>query len=106
MAKSNRKKQQATPQKPRSSQGGSPQPRNKSDGMAHDVDVVDVEPPDDIERNPGMGASKGATMSGADADDVDDLYEEGDNTFEGDVENDAGLPGTGVDPTRRGRENK
>jgi hypothetical protein len=45
-------------------------------------------------------------MSGADADDVDDLCEEGDNTFKGDVENDAGLPGTGVDPTRRGRENK
>ena len=106
MAKSNQKKQQAKPEKPRSSQGGSPHSRNQGDGLAHDVDVVDVEPPDDLERNPGIGASKGTTMSGADADDVEDLYDEGDNTFPGDVENDAGRPGTGVDPTRRGRENK
>lgn len=61
--------------------------------------------PDDLERNPGIGASKGATMAGADADDIDDLYAEGENTFPGDVENDAGRPGTGVDPNRRGREN-
>ncbi len=106
MAKSNQKKQQAKPEKPRSSQGGSPHSRNKGDGLAHDVGIVEVELPDDEERNPGIGASKGTTRSGADADDVEDLYEEGDNTFPGDVENDAGRPGTGVDPTRRGRENK
>ena len=74
--------------------------------MAHDVAVIDVKPPNDLERNPGIGASKGTTMSGADADDVEDLYAEGENTFPGDVENDAGRPGTGVDPNRRGRENK
>ncbi|HYD87373.1 MAG TPA: hypothetical protein VEA80_07855 [Vitreimonas sp.] len=62
--------------------------------------------PDDLKRNPGIGASKGATMAGADADDVDDLYAEGENTFPGDVENDSGRPGTGVDPKRRPRENK
>jgi hypothetical protein len=106
MAKSEQKKSSGQPQKPRSPGAGSPQSRSKGDGRAHDVDVVDVELPDDIERNPGIGASKGTTMSGADADDVDDLYAEGENTFPGDVENDAGLPGTGVDPNRRGRENK
>ena len=104
MAKSEQKKRSAEPEKPRAS--GSPQSRSKGDGFAHDVGIVDVEPPDDLERNPGIGASKGATMSGADADDVDELYEEGENTFPGDVENDAGRPGTGVDPNRRGRENK
>ena len=62
--------------------------------------------PDDLERNPGIGASKGATIAGADADEVDDLFADGDNTFPGDVENDAGRPGTGVDPDRRGRENQ
>ncbi len=62
--------------------------------------------PDDLERNPGIGASKGATMSGADADDIGDLYADGENTFPGDVESDAGRPGTGVAPNRRGRENQ
>jgi|GEM_PF-3589024 len=60
--------------------------------------------PDDLERNPGIGASKGATIAGADADEIDDLYAEGENTFPGDVENDSGRPGTGVDPKRRGRD--
>lgn len=104
MAKSEQKKQAVEPEKPRSD--GSPQSRSKGDGMAHDVAVVEVEIPDDEERNPGINASKGTTMSGADAKDVDDLYAEGDNTFPGDVENDAGRPGTGVDSSRRGRENK
>lgn len=98
MAKSKQKKRRAEPEKPRA--------RAKGDGMAHDVAVIDVKPPDDIERNPGIGASKGTTISGADADDVEDLYAEGENTFPGDVENDAGRPGAGVDPNRRGRENK
>jgi hypothetical protein len=106
MAKSDEKKQAVKPEKPRNPEGGSPQSRSKGDGLAHDVAVIDVDPPDDLERNPGIGASKGTTMSGADADDVDDLFAEGDNSFPGDVENDAGLPGTGVDPKRRGRENK
>ena len=106
MAKSEQKKLREEPEKPRSPAGGSPQSRSKGDGLAHDVGIVDVELPDDLERNPGIGASKGTTMSGADADDVTDLHEEGDNTFPGDVENDAGPPGAGVDPNRRGRHNK
>ena len=105
MAKSEPKKRSAEPEKPRTNDN-EPRVRTKVDGLAHDVGIVDVELPDDLERNPGIGASKGTTMSGADADDVDDLYEEGENTFPGDVENDAGRPGTGVDPNRRGRENK
>ena len=104
MARSEQKKRSAEPEKPRKE--GSPQSRSKGDGLAHDVGIVDVELPDDLERNPGIGASKGTTMSGADANDVEEFYEEGDNTFPGDVENDAGRPGTGVDPRRRGRQNK
>ena len=49
---------------------------------------------DDLERNPGIGSSKGlfARTSSEDADLI-----EGDNTFEGDTDNDAGLAG-GVNP--------
>jgi hypothetical protein len=104
MAKSEQRKQPAEPEKPR--RDGSLQSRSKGDGFAHDVGIAEVELQDDLERNPGIGASKGTTMSGADADDVEDLYAEGENTFPGDVENDAGRPGAGVDPNRRGRENK
>jgi hypothetical protein len=105
MAKSERKKRPAEPEKPRANEN-EPRARSKGDGLAHDVTARDIELIGDLERNPGIGASKGTTMSGADADDVEELYEEGENTFPGDVENDAGRPGTGVDPTRRGRQNK
>lgn len=71
-----------------------------------EIERDEVETPDDLDRNPGIGASKGATMAGADADDIDDLYADGENTFPGDVENDAGRPGAAVDPQRRPRENK
>lgn len=54
-----------------------------------------VTPPDDLDRNPGIGASKGTTMAGADPDEI-----EGENTFEGDVENDV-RPNGGVDPDQR-----
>ena len=49
---------------------------------------------DDLERNPGIGSSKGlfARTSSEDADLI-----EGDNTFEGDTDNDAGFAG-GVNP--------
>ena len=49
---------------------------------------------DDLERNPGIGSSKGlfARTSSEDADLI-----EGDHTFEGDTDNDAGLAG-GVNP--------
>ncbi len=54
-----------------------------------------VTPADDLDRNPGIGASKGTTMADADPGEI-----EGDNTFEGDVENDV-TPGGGVDPDQR-----
>jgi len=45
---------------------------------------------DDLERNPGIGSSKGlfARTSGKDSELI-----EGDNTFEGDTDNDGGNPG-------------
>ncbi len=58
-------------------------------------------PPSDLERNPGIGASKGAyARTGADPETV-----EADNTTEGDVLSD-GAKGGGVDPDKRGRTNK
>ena len=48
----------------------------------------------DLKRNPQIGASKGTTMSGATPDDLEDF--EGENTFEGDEENDANRHG-GID---------
>jgi hypothetical protein len=48
----------------------------------------------DLVRNPGIGSSKGVTMAQADLDDLQAL--EGQNTFEGDVENDTNAQG-GVD---------
>ncbi len=58
-------------------------------------------PPDDLERNPGIGASKGAfAATGVDPDAI-----EADNTAEGDVAND-GAKGGGVDPDKLGRTNK
>jgi hypothetical protein len=38
---------------------------------------------DDLSRNPGIGQSKGTTIAGADPDEI-----EGENTVEGDVDND------------------
>ncbi len=55
-------------------------------------------PPGDLERNPGIGASKGA--SGIDPETI-----EADNTAEGDVVSD-GAKGGGVDPDHLGRTNK
>ena len=53
-------------------------------------DEMPVELQDDLERNPGIGSSKGlfAETSGKDADLI-----EGDNTFEGDADNDGGNAG-------------
>ena len=57
---------------------------------------------DDLERNPGIGQSGGTFATGEDPSIL-----EGDNTSEGDVENDAGRPGGGVvDPDRLGRTNR
>ncbi len=49
---------------------------------------------DDLERNPGIGSSKGlfARAGGQDEDLI-----EGENTFEGDIDNDGGAAG-GINP--------
>ena len=56
--------------------------------------------PDDLERNPEIGGSKGAFATGEDPREI-----EGENTVEGDVENDS-RPSGGVDPDQLGRTNK
>lgn len=61
-------------------------------------DETPVDLIDDLERNPGIGQSKGlfARTSGKDVDLI-----EGDNTFEGDIENDGGnAGGVGMDMGR------
>ena len=57
--------------------------------------------PDDLDQNPGIGQSKGlfARAGSRDAELI-----AGDNTVEGDIENDAAL-GQGADTTEVGREN-
>lgn len=56
----------------------------------------------DLDRNPGIGQSKGTFATGEDPETL-----AGDNTSEGDVENDAGRPGGGaVDPPRMPRGNR
>jgi hypothetical protein len=54
----------------------------------------------DLKSNPGIGASKGTTMTGEDPESI-----QADSTFEGDVENETTREG-GVDPNRVGRTNK
>jgi hypothetical protein len=55
---------------------------------------------EDLKDNPGIGQSKGGYAQGGDLDDA-----EGENTMEGDVENDPGAQGR-IDPERTGRTNK
>jgi len=55
---------------------------------------------DDLRRNPGIGQSKGAYAMGGDLDDA-----EGDNTVEGDVENDPTAAGA-VPEGKLGRTNR
>ena len=56
----------------------------------------------DLEENPLIGGSKGTTIAGASPDDLDDI--QGENTIEGDLENDT-TPQGGVDKatSRSGR---
>jgi hypothetical protein len=54
----------------------------------------------DLNGNPGIGSSKGTTISGEDPETL-----EGGSTFEGDVENETTREG-GVDPGHVGRTNK
>jgi len=56
-----------------------------------------VKGPDDLERNPGIGQSPGLSS----ADDFELI--EGENTVEGDVENETG-PNGEILPGRRGRD--
>lgn len=58
-------------------------------------------PPDDLERNPGIGSSKGIhSRTGTNPEAT-----EGENTAEGDVMNDV-TPQGGVNPNQQGRTNK
>ncbi len=57
-------------------------------------------PRSDLDVDPGIGSSKGTTMSGEDPRDLD-----GGSTFEGDVMNQTTREG-GADPNRTGRTNK
>ncbi len=54
--------------------------------------------PDDLDRNPGIGQSKGAFATGQDPQEL-----EGENTVEGDLENDATANG-GVPQEERGHD--
>ncbi len=56
--------------------------------------------PDDLERNPGIGQSKGAFATGEDPEEI-----AGENTTVGDVENDS-TANDGVPQEDRGRTNK
>lgn len=53
----------------------------------------------DLANNPGIGTSKGTVKEG------DELVLEGENTIEGDVENDTTAAG-GINPTQKIRTNK
>jgi hypothetical protein len=72
---------------------GGPEPGDK-----RSVDTP--RPPDDLARNPGIGASKGTTRSGTDPEAL-----AGESTSEGDVMNDTTRQG-GVNPDQRGRTNR
>jgi hypothetical protein len=54
---------------------------------------------DDLERDPGIGTSKGTFATGVDVDEI-----EGENTFEGDVDNDVDRTDA-VRPEIRGHTN-
>jgi hypothetical protein len=66
-------------------------------------DETPIDINDDEDENPGIGQSKGL-FARSGADDRDAELIEGENTVEGDTENDATL-GQGVDPRDLGRTN-
>lgn len=59
-----------------------------------------IRPPSDLDRNPGIGQSKGTTAAGRDPDEI-----QGENTVEGDVQNDVDVTGA-VNGNLQGRTNK
>jgi hypothetical protein len=69
-------------------------------GSKHDKSSGPSPFPDDLERNPGIGQSKGSFATGEDPSTL-----EGDNTSEGDVENDPSPTGS-VSENKLGRTNK
>lgn len=64
------------------------------------TDVRDNPLPKDRKNNPGIGQSKGSFGTGEDPKEI-----EGENTVEGDVQNDSALGG-GANPNQLGRTNK
>jgi hypothetical protein len=66
---------------------------------AHIKHQVNPKLDEDLRENPGIGQSKGAFAMGGDLEDA-----EGENTVEGDVENDSAPQGQ--PSARRGRENE
>ena len=64
------------------------------------IGIAGAKQDEDLRRNPGIGQSKGGYASGEELEDA-----EGDNTVEGDVENDP-EPTGGINPDRKGRTNK
>ena len=67
----------------------------------HDQTDVKHNPfPKDLERDPGIGKSKGTFATGEDPELI-----EGENTVDGDVQNDSTYGG-GADPDQLGRTNK
>ena len=72
-------------------------PADRKAGLGADT----PRPPDDLERNPGIGASKGTqSRSTRGPGEI-----AGESTSEGDVMNDT-TPQGGVDPGRQGRTNR
>jgi hypothetical protein len=67
------------------------------------ADETPIDINDDEDQNPGIGQSKGL-FARTGADDRDAALIEGENTVEGDTENDGTL-GQGVSPRDRGRTN-
>jgi hypothetical protein len=65
----------------------------------HDQTQPDERPRDDLEENPGIGQSKGLFATGASPNEA-----AGENTMEGDVENDTGAQGQ-VSEDQLGRTN-
>jgi hypothetical protein len=74
-------------------------PKNQAERQQGPGDDV-PRPPSDLERNPGIGSSKGTFGRGTDPAAI-----EGENTSEGDVMNDTGRSGA-VPEGRQGRTNR
>lgn len=72
------------------------------EGMSSKQPKTKVPTDADLKGNPGIGQSKGMTISGGDP---EDLQSDAESTFEGDTMNETKLDG-GIDPNHTGRTNK